>query len=304
MVAEPTTRASASGVVAAFAASLIWGINPVYFKAVLDVPPLEILAHRICWSVPLMTLVVVASGRTSRLVAAVHSLRAMFALLASTVAIAVNWLTYIWSVNSGRVLEASLGYFVSPLVFVLFGVLFFGERLRPWQWSALLLAGAGVVVLFGQSEGLPWISITLALTVTCYGSVRKAIDLDARVGLLIETALLLVPALAYLVLRAGPSAFRLEQAALVKDILLVCAGPVTAIPLVLFTFAAPRVSLSSLGLIQYVSPTLQFLLAVALYGETFTQRRGIAFGLIWIGLVIYTVDVLRSRRGGSTKAVG
>jgi chloramphenicol-sensitive protein RarD len=282
------------GLASALLAFLAWGLFPVYFKLLTGVPALEVLAHRVVWSLILLLLF---SGLTGRLGAAWLALgpgkRTYIA--ASTLLIATNWLTYIWAVQQGRVVEASVGYFVNPLVSVLLGVAFLGERLRRPQILAVALAAAGVLVLVVRLRTFPWLPLTLALSFGLYGLVRKQAGVDAVGGLLAETALLAPLALGLLLLRArtGTGAF---GGGLSTSLLLVAAGPVTAIPLVWFAQGVQHLPLSTVGLLQYVTPTLQLLLAVVAYREPFGPAHAAAFACIWSALALYSWDLVRTAR--------
>ena len=285
--------ARARGFASALAAYVAWGLFPVYFKALAPVPPLHVLAHRIVWSLAFMGLLVTGQRRWRDVRAALRP-RQLPAYAATTLLISANWLLFIWAVNAGRVLEASLGYFVNPLVNVLLGRFALGERLRPWQVAAVVLAAAGVLALVLRLGTVPWVSLALALTFGLYGLVRKKAGIDAVVGLLVETALLAPVALAGLTLLGirggavfGPGG---RTAAL-----LVGVGVVTAVPLVWFGAGMRSLRLSTMGLIQYVTPTSQFLLAVALYREPFTAAHAVAFGCIWTSLAMYTYDAVVRR---------
>lgn len=268
-----------------------WGVFPIYFKALRDVPALEVLAHRVVWSVVLLAVVVPLLGRWATVLKACRPI-----ILVSAVLIAANWGTYIWAVQSGRVLEASLGYFVNPLVSVLLGVVFLRERLRRRQVYAIVLAGAGVLALVIRLHTLPWLPITLALTFGLYGLVRKHAGVDAVGGLLVEASVLALPAVVGLVLFPawlGVGAFGRE---LGTSALLAAAGPITAIPLIWFAMGVRRLPLSTVGILQYVTPTLQFLLAVALYHEPFGSAHALAFAFIWAALALYTWDSFQASR--------
>jgi len=287
-----------SGFVYALLAYGVWGVFPIYFKALPDVPPDQVLAHRILWSVVLLAAAVPLLGRWSTVVRACRPIMLLSALL-----IAANWGTYIWAVQNGRVLEASLGYFVNPLLSVLLGVVFLRERLRRRQVYAIGLAGIGVAALVIRLHALPWLPITLALTFGLYGLVRKQAGVDAVGGLLVEASALALPALGWLMLCAsrGTGAFGHGAA---TTALLVAAGPVTAVPLIWFAMGIRRLPLSTVGILQYVTPTLQFLLAVALYHEHFGSAQAIAFGFIWSALALYTWDSLQAARPGEAPGIG
>lgn len=278
----------------ALGAFLAWGFFPVYFKAIRSVPPLEILAHRVVWSVALLVVLVHSGARWPAFRDALRpGKRGPLALTA--VLIAANWLIYIWAVNSGRVLEASLGYFVNPLVNVLLGVAFLGETLTGRQKLAVGLAGAGVLALVLRLGVVPWLPLSLALTFGLYALLRKKAGIDAIGGLLGETLLLAPVALGFLVWReaTGVGAFGHSSS---TSLLLMAAGPVTALPLIWFAVGVRHLRLATVGLIQYLTPTCQFLLAVALYREPFTSAHAVAFACIWVSLAIYSWDVaVRSR---------
>jgi chloramphenicol-sensitive protein RarD len=291
-----TTKAGGrpgAGLAAAVLAYGMWGLLPLYFHAMPRVGAVEILAHRIAGSALLLALVMaLARGREG-----FRRLRAMSprVLGATTVLIAVNWLLYIWAVQAGRVLEASLGYFVNPLVNVALGVGFLGETLRPRQRAAFLVAGAGVVVLVASTGAFPWIAVVLAGTFGLYGLLRKQADVEPVGGLLAETALLAPPALLVLGWLAfhGDGAFGRTTR---ETALLALAGAITSIPLLAFGAAVRRLKLSTLGVVQYLAPTGQFLLAVLAFGEPFGRAQAFAFGCIWSALGLYTWDALASSR--------
>jgi chloramphenicol-sensitive protein RarD len=288
---EPT-----SGLLLGLGAYSLWGLFPIYFKAVAAAPPLEMLAHRVVWALILLLAVSWRQGRLGELGSALRSGRTAALLGASTVLIAINWLVYIWAVVNGRILEGSLGYYINPLVNVLLGVVVLKERLERPVLAAVLVAGAGVVWLSLQVGHPPWVSLTLAASFGLYGLLRKLAPVGAVTGLAIETALLTPPAIVYLLWARDAGRLVFGTRSLSLDVLLLLAGPITAAPLLLFTAAARRLRLSTLGLLQYVSPTLQFLVAVGLYGEAFTAARGVAFACIWTALVLFAVHTVRRGR--------
>lgn len=290
-VQAPLADERRRGLLAALAAYLAWGVLPIYFKALGPVPPPEILAHRIAWSVLLLGGILWWRGRLGLLA---QARRVPGWLLASTLLIAANWLTYIWAVTSGHMLEASLGYYVNPLVNVLLGVALLGERLSRARAAAVALAAAGVAVLVVRLGTLPWVALTLAVTFALYGLARKRAGLDPMAGLLAETALLAPAALGLLAWRAADGSGVFGRA-LGQSALLACAGAVTAVPLVWFAMGVQRLPLSTMGFLQYLSPTLQFLLAVLLYGERFTPAHAAAFGLIWLALGLVSWEAWRRR---------
>lgn len=302
--AEPRSAAAADtrrGVVFAGAAFLFWGLSPIYWKALGAVPAGEVLAHRIVWSSVLLAAMLIARRRGRELAAAVRRPRTLATLVVTTALIAVNWYVYIWAMAAERVLEASLGYFVNPLVNVLLGVVFLRERLSRPQAAAVGLAAVGVAVLTVEVGRVPWVALLLAGSFGVYGLLRKTVDAGPQVGLAVETALLTPLALLWLArLHAGGGgAFgggAFGGGGLATDLLLVGAGAVTVVPLVWFTQGARLLPLSALGLIQYLAPTIQFLLAVLVYREPFGATHLVAFAVIWAGLAVFTWDLRRRLR--------
>jgi chloramphenicol-sensitive protein RarD len=290
--AKSAEASRSRGLVAAVAAYLSWGMFPIYFKAVSAFPALRILAHRIVWSMLFLAILATAQRRWGELVAAFRpGRRRVYA--ATTLLIAANWLLFIWAVNSGRVLESSLGYFVNPLVSVVLGAVFLHERLSRWQTAAVALAGAGVVALVVRLGAFPWVALALAATFGLYGLLRKTARIDPVVGLLVETTLLAPVALAYLLAlpqRGGADAHDPGTVAL-----LALSGVITPLPLIWFGTAVRSLRLATMGILQYLAPSGQFLLAVALYREPFTSTHAAAFGCIWASLALYTFDALRAR---------
>jgi len=278
----------------------LWGLIPIYFKAVSSAPPLELISHRVVWALGMLAVLAAWQRRFAELREAFASRRTMGLLAGTTVLIALNWLIYIWAVVNGRIVEASLGYFMTPLVNVLLGVLVLKERLDRPVVVALGLAAAGVLWLTVLSGRPPWVSLGLAASYGSYGLLRKLVRVGAAAGLTLETAFLFPLALGYLVAaeRRGTLAFLSGPPG--RDLLLVLAGPVTAIPLLLFAGAAQRLPLTSLGFLQYLSPTLQFLLATLVYREPFGAAQGAAFGLIWLALLVFAVHAVR---GGMAEPV-
>ncbi|MBL3525479.1 EamA family transporter RarD [Serratia plymuthica] len=284
------------GIFFALAAYFIWGIAPAYFKLIQQVPADEILTHRVIWSFFFM-LALITLGRNWPQVRATCSNRKRLLLLAVTaVLIGGNWLLFIWAVNNHHMLEASLGYFINPLVNVLLGMLFLGERFRRMQWLAVVLAFAGVLIQLWQFGSLPMIGLGLAFSFAFYGLLRKKIAIDAQTGMLIETLWLLPVAAAYLFLFADSPTSHLSANPWSLNLLLVAAGVVTTIPLLFFTAAATRLRLSTLGFFQYLGPTLMFLLAVTFYGETIGQDKLVTFGFIWAALLLFILDALYTQR--------
>lgn len=298
-----TARVARVGVAYGVAAYLWWGLCPVYFKAVASVPALQILGHRVVWSVALLVLLTQVQRRWASVRAVCSDRRTLLRLCATTALIANNWGLFIWAVTHDQLLQASFGYFINPLVNVLLGLVFLRERLRRMQTIAVLLAAAGVAYLIVGYGQVPWIALVLAFSFAFYGLLRKTARADALVGLTVETALLTPIALGYLIHQGlrGDGAFGVMSRQM--DLLLASAGIVTALPLLWFAAAAKRLWYSTLGILQYLAPTGQFLLAVLAYGEPFTRDHLISFSLIWTALVIYSVDTARlPRRSSSTIA--
>ncbi|UOU78935.1 EamA family transporter RarD [Edwardsiella anguillarum] len=290
------TQHTRQGVILALAAYLIWGIAPIYFKLLQQVPATEILTHRIIWSFFFM-LILLAIGRSWRQLYALRHTPYKIALLAlSACLIGGNWLLYIWAVNHNHMLEASLGYFINPLVNVLLGMLFLGERFRRMQWLAVALAIVGVMVQLWQFGSVPVISLGLAFSFAFYGLLRKKIAIDAQSGMLMETLWLLPLALYYLFVAADSPTSHLGANPLSLNLLLIAAGVVTTVPLLCFTAAATRLRLSTLGFFQYLGPTLMFLLATLCYGEQMTRDKLTAFGFIWSALLLFILDALYTQR--------
>lgn len=282
------------GIAYAFSAFTIWGLFPVYFKTLHQIPALEMLAHRMAWSLVFVVAVLLVRHHWAWLGPALRDRRLVARFAASAVLLSANWGIYIWAVNAGHIVEASLGYFINPLINVLFGYAFLRERLRPSQWCAVALAALGVAWLTWQNGAPPWISLALALTFGGYGLLRKTAQLGALEGLALETVLLFPVAVVYLTIIGMAGASHFAHAPLGLQLLLAAAGPVTAVPLLLFAAAARRIPLSMLGLIQYVTPTLQLLTGVLVYGEAFGSTRAIGYGAIWIALALYSFEGLRA----------
>lgn len=278
-----------SGLFAATAAYGLWGFLPLYFQFLGDMPPLVILAHRIVWSVPTALILIVAFGKWTDFTSVLRQPRMMLTLLASSIAIAANWTIYIWAVTNDRILEGSLGYYINPLIVFVFAAMFFGERFRPLQLVALAVAALGVVNQTLVVGAFPWVSLSLAMSFAIYGAVRKTTAIDSRVGFGIEALLLAGPAVLYLAffLPAGVTAFGSGDPGLIA--LLVLAGPLTATPLILFAIGARRLRLSTIGILQYIAPSVQFMIGLAM-GEPFTTGHAVTFGLIWTGVILFTLS--------------
>lgn len=291
-----------TGLLLGLGAYLAWGVLPLFFKLVGHVPAAEIVAHRILWSLLFLAALASLWGRWPAVAAAALSPRILAALALTATLIAVNWLIYIWAVLNGHVLAGSLGYYLNPLVNVLLGTLLLKERLRRAQTIAVGLAGAGVAVLAaGAGEGL-WISLSLAFSFALYGFLRKVIPVEALEGLAVETALLAPFALGWLVWMGAAGTLGLGAFGAGTDALLVLSGAVTAIPLLLFTAASKRLPYSTLGFLQYVAPSLQFLVAVFLFGEALTPAHLACFAAIWTALAIFAADGLHASRAARAAA--
>ena len=284
-----------TGLAYALAAYLAWGLLPVYFRALAPVPPLEILSHRILWSVLLLAALVTLLRRWGEVARPLGNARGRWVLLATTSLISVNWLVYIWAVHAGRVLEASLGYFVNPLVNVLLGVLFLREPLSRPQKVAVGVAALGVAVLVLSAGRFPWVALVLAFSFGVYGLLRKKEQIEPVGGLFLETGLVAPLAAAWVLrlARAGEGHFGGEAR---LTLLLLAAGVVTALPLIWFALGVQRLRLSTIGLLQYIAPSMQFSIAVFLFRERFTPAHGVAFACIWGSLGLYTWDALARLR--------
>ncbi|POD69031.1 EamA family transporter RarD [Pseudomonas syringae group genomosp. 3] len=285
------------GYILGLSAYTIWGLFPLYFKAIAAVPAIEIIIHRALWSA-LFGLIVLMFWKHPGWWRDLRNNPQRLAVLAlSGTLIAANWIVYVWAVNNGRMLEASLGYYINPLVNVLLGMLLLGERLRRLQWVAVVLAATGVAQQVWYVGSLPWISLALALTFAFYGLIRKKAPVAALPGLVVETWMLVPLALIWLTLNPTAVTAQAEFWTTTQAIWLAAAGPVTLIPLVCFNAAARHLPFTTLGFLQYIAPTLVLLLAVLLYGEHLTTSTIITFAFIWAGLAVYSVDIWLKSRG-------
>ena len=284
------------GIVYAALAFTWWGLFPLYFRVVTTVAPAEVLAHRIVWCLLLLLGLLGVRRQWAWLGAVLRQPKVLGAFAASALLLSANWLTYIWSVNNGHVVDASLGYFITPLVNVLLGYSLLHERPRRAQWAALVLASLGVAWLTWQTGRLPWIALALAATFGCYGLLRKVAVLGALEGLTLETLLLAPLALAALVLWSMQGQASFPAPDLRTNLWLIALGPITAVPLLLFAAGARRLSMTTLGLLQYIGPSIQFVLGVWIFREPFTPARLVGFGLIWLALAIYSLDGWRVGR--------
>lgn len=293
----PTAQRQQSiGVAAAAAAYLVWGLFPLYFHALQGVPAGEVLAHRVAWSALFMAALVTALRRWPTVLLQLRRPGVMRTLTASALLISTNWLVYIWAVQSGRVLEASLGYFITPLVSVLLGVVFLREPLSRRQVAAVALAAAGVLWMVLRVGKVPWVALTLAGSFGLYGLLRKQVPVDAVAGLLAEVVVLAPLAVGWLLWLTWRGAGHLGSSPGVTA-LLTLTGVVTAVPLLLFAMGVRRLSLATAGLLLYLNPTTQFALAVWRFGEAFTISHAVAFGCIWASLALYSSEAILRRTG-------
>jgi len=282
------------GLLCAFGAYFIWGLFPIYWKLIQQVPAVQLLGHRIVWSFLLLALLL---GATRRLPELRGPLSAQTLRTYGTAALLIgfNWFVYVWSVNAGFIVEASLGYFINPLLSVALGVVFFKERLRVLQWVPIGMAAAGVLYLTFVYGRLPWIALCLAVSFSLYGFVKKTAPLASALGLTIETGMLFVPAAVFLAYEDWMGRGAFLHTGLGPGLLMAGAGVVTTVPLLMFASAARRIPLSTIGVMQYVSPTLQFLCGVLIYGEAFSAAQARGFAAIWLGLIVFYLEALLSR---------
>ncbi len=275
------------GILYALGAYIIWGLFPVYWKWLEQVPATQLIGHRIVWSFLLLLAVVLITRQGGQFRSILSKGRIVRIYAAAALLLGVNWLTYVWAVTSGYIIESSLGYFINPLLSVLLGMIFLHERLRPWQWLAVGLATVGVIYLTFTYGRLPWIALTLALTFGVYGLVTKMAPLGSLFGLILETGLLFLPALLYLVVMGASGSGAFLHVGATADLLLVGAGAVTAVPLLMFASAAQRIPLTLVGIMQYIAPTLQFLLGLLVYKEAFSSTQFVGYGTVWMALIIF-----------------
>lgn len=288
--------AQRKGLIAGISAYLFWGLFPIYWRSLSPTTPVELLAHRIIWAFACVGVVMLILRRLGEVRAALGSWKRFGVMVAASFAIAVNWGLFIWAVNNGRTIEASLGYFVMPLVIVLFGVLFVGERLRPMQWVAMAIAAVAVVVLTIEVGRFPWLALCLAMSFGTYSLLKKLSPTPAMTGLFVETLVLLPVALAawgVFILR-GESTFGQHGSA--HTLLLVGVGAVTFVPLLLFSIAAQAISLTTVGLLQYINPTIQLAVGVFVFHEPMPAMRWMGFAIVWLALVVFSIDAVRRTR--------
>ncbi|MDR9827758.1 EamA family transporter RarD [Vibrio sp. FNV 38] len=288
------------GIIFAIAAYSMWGIAPIYFKSISEVSPLEILSHRILWSVFLLAGLLHIGHRWRTVRDAVRTKKVMMYLCTTALLVGVNWLIFIWAVNSNRMLDASLGYYINPLFNVLLGMFFLGERLRKLQWFAVALATSGVIIQLVAFGSVPIVALGLACSFGLYALLRKKVALDAQVGLFIETIIMMPFAALYLFVIADTPTSSLMNNEWSLNLLLVSAGIITTLPLLCFTGAATRLKLSTLGFFQYIGPSLMFILAVNVFGEDFGADKILTFAFIWSALVVFSFDGIRHSKGKKT----
>jgi len=285
-----------TGIWYALGAYGLWGLAPVYFKWLDGVAATEILIHRVIWSVAVLVVLLTVMRGWPAIRTVFRQPRVLAGLVLSAAIISVNWLTFIWAVGQGRILESSLGYFMNPLVSIFLGMIFLSERLRPWQWLAIILAGAGVAWQLVLHGSLPWVALVLAFSFGFYGLLRKQIPVDAISGLFIETVIMFPAAIIWLFWLLNSQQLSFGHTDIETDLLLMAAGLVTSIPLLFFAGAARRLSLTLVGFIQYMAPSITFLLAVLVYGEDLGEGKLVTFALIWLALLVFSMEGVMQKR--------
>lgn len=278
------------GIIYAILAYVVWGLLPLFWKLLQQIPADQILAHRIFWSFIYVGLIMIIYGSWKKTKAVLSQPKQLFYVVLCAIIISVNWFTYIWAVNANHVVEASMGYYINPLVTVLLGVIVLKEKLTNWQWVALAIAGVGVAVLTIQYGRIPWVAFTLAFSFAFYGLFKKMLTVDSITGLFLETAVMAPIALGYLVFKGVNGVGAWGNLSMMLTIALVCSGVATATPLLWFTLAAKRVQLSTIGFLQYLAPTISLYLGVMVFNEEFTKTHLFTFGCIWLALIVYTLS--------------
>ncbi len=296
ILVNATRDESRKGIILGFLAYLIWGSFPAFFKLLPDPTPLEIVSHRIFWSALFLLTLVLLRRQGREILQILSNRKVLLTLCCSTLLIATNWLTFLFAVQRGEVLQSSLGYFITPLLSVLLGFIFLGERLGLWQKLSVFLALMGVVYLIIEYGQIPWIALILAISFGVYGLLRKVAQIDALIGLTVETLLLAPIAGSYLLYLSYSGQAAFLNGSTTYDVLLPLAGVITAIPLLFFIASARRLQLATIGFLQYITPTLHFLLAVIVFMEPFSREQFISFMLIWAGLFVYSFDAVLKRR--------
>ncbi|MEZ9710776.1 EamA family transporter RarD [Vibrio breoganii] len=293
---NPAQQRTRQGVIFAIMAYTMWGIAPIYFKALSSVPAIEILMHRIIWSFFLLAGLIHFGQGWRSFQEILKSKTKLVYLITTSLLIGVNWLIFIWAVNSNHMLEASLGYYINPIINVMLGMVFLSERLRPVQWIAVALAFCGVVIELIAFGSIPYISFALACSFGGYGLLRKKVNLDAQTGLFVETLLLLPLAVIYWAFFTNSDTSNMFNNSWDLNTLLLLAGAITTAPLLCFTGAATRIKLSTLGFFQYIGPSLMFILAITVYGEHFSINKAVTFLFIWAALVVFSFDGIKNAR--------
>ncbi|MBC8209706.1 MAG: EamA family transporter RarD [Gammaproteobacteria bacterium] len=286
-------RQQLQGLIAGFLAYAMWGLFPLFFNLLRDVPSIEVLLHRVIWSFVFVGLIILGLGQKSRFLQVFNHRALLLGLLMTSLLVSFNWLVYIWTVAQGRVLEASLGYFLTPLVSVFLARVFLREALDPVRWLAILLAAGGILWLVVNLGTFPWVSLSLALSFGLYGLLRKQLEVDPLTGLAVETVLLLPIALAYAFYLGYNEAGHFISAGRSVSLLLMACGVVTAVPLLFFAAAAKKLSLSAIGFMMYINPSLQFVVAIYLLDEAFKRDQLVGFVFIWAALMVFTVGSIR-----------
>lgn len=289
------------GFLLALGAYLLWGLLPFYMKAVAHLPLAEVIAHRIVWSVPIAAAVLVWAGRTADFKAALRSPRTIAMAALTAALISVNWGIYVWAIAVDRTVETALGYYINPLVSVVVGALLLGERLDRLQIAAVVLAAVAVTVLTIEGGKLPWVSLALAFSFAAYGFFRKTLPIGPSQGFLLEVLLLSVPALGYIAYLIATGQDHIVSSSGADTALLIGCGPVTSVPLLLFAFGAKLLRLSTIGIMQYIAPTMVFLIAVLIFDEPFGTTQAVAFALIWAALAIYSWSMLTTARRAAAR---
>lgn len=278
----------------------MWGFFPIYWKLLKHVPALELLSHRIAWSFFFLVLIILITKQWREFRSLINANTLRIYLIASLL-IGVNWLLYVWAVNAGHIVETSLGYFINPLLSVLMGLIILREKLRPAQWIPIVIAFIGVIYLTFNFGRLPWIALGLAFSFGFYGLTKKLAPLSSTFGLTLETGILLIPAVVYLVIHEANGTASFLHTGITADLLMIGAGVVTTIPLIMFASAAKQIPLTMIGVLQYLAPTIQFLIGVFVYKEEFDQSRLIGFCIVWLALIIFWVENFVANRTPSIK---
>ncbi len=273
-----------------------WGFFPIYWKALAGLPALQLICHRIVWSVVVLAMLIARSQDWRELWQAARTPRVLGVYTAAGVAIALNWLMFVWAVSINQIVQISLGYFINPLLSVVLGLLVFHERLRKLQWVSIALAGAGVLYLTVAQDAVPWIALFLAATFGAYGVMKKMAPLGPVHGLALETGILFVPAAAFLVWEELAGRGALAHSGFLRDVMMVGAGPITTIPLLLFAAGVRQIPLTLVGMLQYINPTMQISIGILLYKEPFTSAQLLGFGLVWSALVLLAVEAYATSR--------